>query len=84
MANDISAIANAHIDFSRMTCSLSLNFAADSVSGVMSPSPAFSTLPEAFRTPVEVQGGYITIPVLAGIGFEDKADLYREMKALSS
>jgi L-alanine-DL-glutamate epimerase-like enolase superfamily enzyme len=32
---------------------------------------------------VEVEGGYIAMPELPGIGFEGKADLYREMKALS-
>jgi L-alanine-DL-glutamate epimerase-like enolase superfamily enzyme len=32
---------------------------------------------------VKVQDGYVTMPELPGIGFEGKADLYREMKALS-
>jgi D(-)-tartrate dehydratase len=32
---------------------------------------------------VKVQGGYVTMPELSGIGFEGKADLYREIKALS-
>jgi D(-)-tartrate dehydratase len=36
-----------------------------------------------FPDGVEVEGGYITMPELPGIGFEGKADLYREMKALS-
>ena len=30
-----------------------------------------------------VVGSYVTLPDLPGIGFEGKADLYREMKALS-
>jgi L-alanine-DL-glutamate epimerase-like enolase superfamily enzyme len=33
---------------------------------------------------VKVQDGYVTMPELPGIGFEGKADLYREMKALSN
>jgi hypothetical protein len=31
-----------------------------------------------------VENGYITMPDLAGIGFEGKANLYSEMRALSS
>ena len=31
---------------------------------------------------VKVEGGYVTLPELPGIGFEGKADLYAEMKAL--
>jgi hypothetical protein len=37
-----------------------------------------------FPDGVEVQGGYVTMPELPGIGFEGKSDLYRELKALSS
>jgi D(-)-tartrate dehydratase len=37
-----------------------------------------------FPDGVEVQEGHITMPELPGIGFERKADLYREMKALSN
>jgi hypothetical protein len=33
---------------------------------------------------VKVQDGYVTMLELPGIGFEGKADLYREMKALSN
>jgi D(-)-tartrate dehydratase len=36
-----------------------------------------------FPDGVEVEGGYIMMPELPGIGFEGKADLYREMTALS-
>jgi hypothetical protein len=31
-----------------------------------------------------VENSYVTLPDLPGIGFEGKADLYREMKALAS
>jgi L-alanine-DL-glutamate epimerase-like enolase superfamily enzyme len=31
-----------------------------------------------------VEDGHITMPDLPGIGFEGKADLYKEMRALSS
>ena len=36
-----------------------------------------------FRDGVKVDNGYVTLPPLPGIGFEGKADLYAEMKALS-
>jgi hypothetical protein len=36
-----------------------------------------------FPDGVGVASGYITMPQLAGIGFEGKSDLYREMKALT-
>jgi len=31
-----------------------------------------------------VEGGHVVLPELPGIGFEGKADLYREMSALAS
>jgi L-alanine-DL-glutamate epimerase-like enolase superfamily enzyme len=31
-----------------------------------------------------VEGGYITMPELPGIGFEGKSDLYAEMKSLAA
>jgi D(-)-tartrate dehydratase len=37
-----------------------------------------------FPDGVRVEGSYITMPELPGIGFEGKADLYAEMRALSS
>ncbi len=37
-----------------------------------------------FPDGVTVNEGYITLPELPGIGFEGKADLYREMSALAS
>jgi hypothetical protein len=36
-----------------------------------------------FPDGVKVDNGYVTLPDLSGIGFEGKADLFREMKALS-
>ena len=36
-----------------------------------------------FPDGVKVQNGYVTLPELPGIGFEGKADLYREMQALA-
>jgi L-alanine-DL-glutamate epimerase-like enolase superfamily enzyme len=35
------------------------------------------------RTACGVENGHITMPDLAGIGFEGKSDLYAEMKALA-
>lgn len=35
-----------------------------------------------FPDGIRVENGYVTLPPLAGIGFEGKADLYAEMKAL--
>lgn len=35
-----------------------------------------------FPDGVKVEGGYVTLPELPGIGFEGKADLYAEMKQL--
>lgn len=37
-----------------------------------------------FPDGVAVKDGFVTLPELPGIGFEGKADLYREMKILSS
>src|SRR5271168_3154804 len=36
-----------------------------------------------FPDGVRVENGHVTLPPLPGIGFEGKADLYREMKSLS-
>lgn len=36
-----------------------------------------------FPDGVAVEDGFVTLPELSGIGFEGKADLYREMRALS-
>jgi D(-)-tartrate dehydratase len=37
-----------------------------------------------FPDGVRVENGYVTLPELPGIGFEGKADLYAEMKALAT
>ncbi len=37
-----------------------------------------------FPDGVKVENGFVTLPSLPGIGFEGKADLYAEMKALAS
>jgi L-alanine-DL-glutamate epimerase-like enolase superfamily enzyme len=37
-----------------------------------------------FPDGVEVEDGHVLLPDLAGIGFEGKSDLYREMRALAS
>jgi len=37
-----------------------------------------------FPDGVRVEGGHVTLPPLPGIGFEGKADLYAEMKALTA
>jgi L-alanine-DL-glutamate epimerase-like enolase superfamily enzyme len=37
-----------------------------------------------FPDGVKVENGYVTLPPLPGIGFEGKADLYAEMKALTA
>ena len=53
-------------------------------------SAATSSYPDLFQPyggfpdGVQVENGHITMPDLPGIGFEGKADLYREMQELSS
>ena len=37
-----------------------------------------------FPDGVKVEKGYVTLPDLPGLGFEGKADLYAEMRALAS
>jgi L-alanine-DL-glutamate epimerase-like enolase superfamily enzyme len=37
-----------------------------------------------FPDGVKVDGGHVMLPELPGIGFEGKADLYREMSTLAS
>jgi L-alanine-DL-glutamate epimerase-like enolase superfamily enzyme len=48
------------------------------------PDPKAFVYAGGFPDGVKVQDGYVTMPELPGIGFEGKADLYREMKALSN
>lgn len=62
---------------------MSLNLAAGLGLGGNESYPDLFQPYGGFPDRVEVEGGYITMPELPGIGFEGKADLYREMKALS-
>src|SRR5207248_11092345 len=63
---------------------MSLNIAAGLGLGGNESCPELFQPYGGFPDGVHVQGGHITIPDLPGIGFEGKADLYREMSALSS
>jgi len=63
---------------------MSLNIAASLGLGGNESYPNLFQPYGGFPDGVEVQGGYITMPELPGIGFEGKSDLYREMKALSA
>jgi L-alanine-DL-glutamate epimerase-like enolase superfamily enzyme len=62
---------------------MSLNIAAGLGLGGNESYPDLFQPYGGFPDGVRVEGGYVTMPELAGIGFEGKADLYREMKALS-
>jgi L-alanine-DL-glutamate epimerase-like enolase superfamily enzyme len=62
---------------------MSLNIAAGLGLGGNESYPDLFQPYGGFPDGVRVENGYITMPDLAGIGFEGKADLYREMKALS-
>jgi D(-)-tartrate dehydratase len=61
---------------------MSLNIAAGLGLGGNESYPDLFQPYGGFPDGVEVQGGYITMPELPGIGFEGKSDLYREMQAL--
>jgi L-alanine-DL-glutamate epimerase-like enolase superfamily enzyme len=63
---------------------MSLNIAAGLRLGGNESYPDLFQPYGGFPDGVEVQGGYITMPELPGIGFEGKSDLYRQMQALSS
>jgi len=63
---------------------MSLNLAAGLGLGGNESYPDLFQPYGGFPDGVEVEGGYITMPELPGIGFEGKSDLYREMKALSA
>jgi L-alanine-DL-glutamate epimerase-like enolase superfamily enzyme len=63
---------------------MSLNIAAGLGLGGNESYPDLFQPYGGFPDGVRVQGGHITMPELPGIGFEGKADLYREMSALSS
>jgi hypothetical protein len=62
---------------------MSLNLAAGLGLGGNESYPGLFKPYGGFPDGVEVESGYVTMPELPGIGFEGKADLYREMKALS-
>jgi len=63
---------------------LSLNIAAGLHLGGNESYPDLFQPFGGFPDGVQVENGYVTLPDLPGIGFEGKADLYREMKELSS
>lgn len=62
---------------------MSLNIAAGLGLGGNESYPDLFQPYGGFPDGVKVEEGHITMPDLPGIGFEGKADLYREMKALS-
>jgi L-alanine-DL-glutamate epimerase-like enolase superfamily enzyme len=63
---------------------LSLNIAAGLGLGGNESYPDLFQPYGGFPDGVTVENGHINMPDLVGIGFEGKADLYREMKALSA
>ncbi len=62
---------------------MSLNIAAGLGLGGNESYPDLFQPFGGFPDGVEVVDGYVTMPELPGIGFEGKAELYREMKALT-
>mgnify|MGYP000968977590 FL=1 len=63
---------------------MSLNIAAGLGLGGNESYPDLFQPFGGFPDGVRVDGSYVTLPELPGIGFEGKADLYREMQALAS
>jgi L-alanine-DL-glutamate epimerase-like enolase superfamily enzyme len=63
---------------------MSLNIAAGLGLGGNESYPDLFRPYGGFPDGVRVEGGYITMPELPGIGFEGKSDLYAEMRALAS
>tara|TARA_A100001391_G_scaffold205447_1_gene206345 strand:- start:10936 stop:12099 length:1164 start_codon:yes stop_codon:yes gene_type:complete len=63
---------------------MSLNIAAGLSLGGNESYPDLFQPYGGFPDSVSVDGGHIVMPELAGIGFEGKADLYREMAALAA
>jgi D(-)-tartrate dehydratase len=63
---------------------MSLNIAAGLGLGGNESYPDLFQPFGGFPDGVKVEQGHVTLPELPGIGFEGKADLYREMKALAS
>jgi L-alanine-DL-glutamate epimerase-like enolase superfamily enzyme len=62
---------------------MSLNIAAGLGLGGNESYPDLFQPYGGFPDGARVENGFVTMPDLVGIGFEGKADLYREMKALS-
>jgi D(-)-tartrate dehydratase len=62
---------------------MSLNIAAGLGLGGNESYPDLFRPYGGFPDGVRAENGFVTMPELVGIGFEGKADLYREMKALS-
>ena len=63
---------------------MSLNIAAGLGLGGNESYPDLFQPYGGFPDGVRVENGHITMPDLPGIGFEGKADLYKEMKALAA
>jgi L-alanine-DL-glutamate epimerase-like enolase superfamily enzyme len=63
---------------------MSLNIAAGLGLGGSESYPDVFQPYGGFPDGVKVDNGYVRVPELPGTGFEGKADLYREMKALSA
>ena len=63
---------------------MSLNIAAGLGLGGNESYPDLFRPYGGFPDGVRVEGGYITMPDLPGIGFEGKGDLYAEMRALAA
>jgi hypothetical protein len=63
---------------------MSLNIAAGLGLGGNESYPDLFQPFGGFPDGVRVDNGYITMPDIVGIGFEGKANLYSEMKALSA
>ena len=63
---------------------MSLNIAAGLGLGGNESYPDLFQPFGGFPDGVKVDDSYVTLPDLPGIGFEGKADLYREMKALAA
>jgi L-alanine-DL-glutamate epimerase-like enolase superfamily enzyme len=63
---------------------MSLNIAAGLGLGGNESYPDLFQPFGGFPDGVKVENSFVTLPDLPGIGFEGKADLYREMKALAS
>jgi L-alanine-DL-glutamate epimerase-like enolase superfamily enzyme len=63
---------------------MSLNIAAGLGLGGNESYPDLFQPYGGFPDGIRVEGGYITMPELPGIGFEGKSDLYAEMKSLAA